>query len=88
MVIASVAVLLSDWRAWYCSVSLSGFCVFWLFYTYLSTFSTIIPSQEKVKIAEQAYEELRKVHVSANEDESTVELLDPGKTIRNQIDGK
>jgi hypothetical protein len=39
-----------------------------------------------VEHAEEAYQELRKAHVGANEDEKTVEQLDPGGKIRHAIE--
>jgi len=36
-------------------------------------------------IGDIAYKELRKLHLSANKDERTVEQLDPGAKIRSEI---
>ncbi len=88
IVIASVATLLSDKRACFIAIGVSGICVIWLCVTYASTLSVMTPAEEKVKVAADAYNDLRNAHTAANEDESTVELLDPGSTIRDSIQGK
>lgn len=43
---------------------------------------------DDVERAEHAYPGLRKAHLATNEDEKTVEQLDPGGKIRAEIQGE
>jgi hypothetical protein len=87
IVVASLAVLLANRPAWYVSIVLAALCVFQLGRVYMHTRGTVGEANGKVEHAEEAYQELRKAHVGANEDEKTVEILDPGGKIRAALTG-
>ncbi len=82
IVLASLGVLLGSRSAWLLSIVLAVVCVVQLGRTNLHTRHEIAESSEKIHHSEEAYQELRKAHVGANEDERTVEALDPGGKLR------
>lgn len=85
IVISSLAVLLASRSAWLIAVVLGVVCIGQLGRTYFHTREMVLKSGSLVEHSEEAYKELRKAHGGANEDEKTVELLDPGAKIRNAI---
>ena len=85
VVAASLAVLLANRTAWMLSVALALGCVGQLGYTGVRTHSTVAASIQKVEHEGEAYSELRKRHAESNDDEHTVDLLDPGGRIRAEI---
>jgi hypothetical protein len=87
IVVASLAVLLSNKPAWYVSIILAVICVIQLGRVFLDTRGTVHEADSKVELAGEAYKDLRKAHVGANEDEKTVEILDPGGKIRAALAG-
>ncbi|HEY3901231.1 MAG TPA: DUF4337 family protein [Chthoniobacter sp.] len=87
IVVASLAVLLSNRPAWYVSIVLAVLCVLQLGLVFMHTRGTVRAASDQVEHAEEAYQDLRKAHVGANEDEKTVETLDPGGKIRAAIAG-
>ena len=85
IVLASLAVLLASRSAWMLSILLALACGVQLGRTYFPTQRVVKGSLEKVHHAEEAYVELRKAHVGANEDEKAIERLDPDGKIRAAI---
>jgi hypothetical protein len=88
IMIASLAVLLSNRSAWLISIAFAVVCVAMLASTFVKTRSAVSKTGDTVQQAEHAYQELRKTHLAADEDEQTVEQLDPGAKIRAEIKGE
>ena len=88
IVMASLAVLLASRAAWVLSVVLAVSCLFQLGRVYFPTKRIVRESLVQVMLAEEAFEHLRKAHVGANEDEKTIERLDPDKKIRAAIEAR
>jgi hypothetical protein len=88
IVVASLAVLLASRPAWLCSIVFGVLCIGQLGRTFMHTRHEVHASVGKMEVAEEAYKDLRKSHVGANEDERTVEQLDPGGKIRAAIEPK
>ena len=82
IVLASLGVLLGSRSAWLLSIVLALACVVQLGRTNLHTRHEVTEASERVHHGEEAYQELRKAHVGANEDERTVEALDPDGKLR------
>ena len=82
IVLASLGVLLGSRSAWLLSIALAVVCVVQLGRTNLHTRHEVAEASERVHHGEEAYQELRKAHVGANEDERTVEALDPDGKLR------
>ena len=82
IVLASLGVLLASRSAWMLSLVLAAVCVVQLGRTALHTRHEVAESAEHVHHGEEAYQDLRKAHTGANEDEKTVEALDPGGKLR------
>ena len=82
IVLASLGVLLGSRSAWLLSIVLALICVGQLGRTNLHTRHEITEASEHVHHGEEAYQALRKAHTGANEDERTVEALDPGGKLR------
>ena len=82
IVLASLGVLLGSRSAWLLSIVLAVVCVVQLGRTNLHTRHEVVESSEKIHHGEEIYQELRKAHSAANEDEHTVEALDPGGKLR------
>ena len=85
IVVASLAVLLSSQAAWLVSLVLAVACVVQLGWTAIHTSRAVNATIGTVHHAEEAYKELRKHHAGANEDEATIEALDPGGKIRAEL---
>ena len=88
VVLASLAVLLSSQPAWILSMLLAFGAVGRIGLTYFKTSRTAHDAELHVKEKEEAYAELRKAHAAANEDEATIEAMDPGGKIRAEISAK
>lgn len=86
IVVASLAVLLHNKKAWYVSLIMAGLCVGQLGRTWQHQHSTLHSLEGKVEETGEAYKELRKAHVNANEDEKAIEQLDPGGKLRAEFD--
>ncbi len=86
IVLASLGVLLGSRSAWLLSIVLAVICVVQIGRTALHTRGEVVESTEHVQHGEEAYQELRKAHSAANEDEKTVEALDPDGKLRAQND--
>ena len=84
IVLASLGVLLASRSAWVLSLILAAVCVVQVGRTALHARHEIAEATEHVHHGEEAYQELRKAHTGANEDEKTVEALDPGGKLRAQ----
>ena len=82
IVVASLAVLLTNRTAWFASIVIAALCVVQLGKTYLHTRDAAGTALKHVRHSEEAYQELRKAHTAANEDEAAIETLDPGGKIR------
>ncbi|HEX3528664.1 MAG TPA: DUF4337 family protein [Thermoanaerobaculia bacterium] len=88
IVIASLGVLLASRTAWIISILIAALSVGQLGRTLVHTRSSVGSDNVKVEKAEEAYQNLRKAHTGANEDEKTVDQLDPGGKIRTALDEK
>ena len=82
IVLASLGVLLNSRSSWLVSIVLAVVCVVQVGRTNLRTRHELTEAEEKVHHSAEAYHELRKAHTGANEDEKTVEALDPGGALR------
>lgn|GEM_PF-588300 len=82
IVLASLAVLLSSRPAWFASLGFGVFCIGLLILTGIHTRQKVEEATHQVKVQEEAYTDLRKAHTTANQDETTVEVLDPGGKMR------
>lgn len=88
IVLASLGVLLASRPAWMLSVILSVICVAQLGRTFVHTSRVARESLLKIHETEEAYAELRKSHVGANDDEKAIERLDADGSIRAAIEAK
>ena len=88
IVIASLGVLLASRTAWVISILIASLSVGQLGRTLVHTRSSVGSDEAKVEKAEEAYQNLRKAHSGANEDEKTVDQLDPGGKIRAALEEK
>jgi hypothetical protein len=86
LVVASLAILLSNRSAWVLSILLAVICIGVLTSTFLKTRRSVSHAIRNIRQAENAYQQLRKAHLAANEDERTLEELDPGGKIRAEIE--
>ena len=84
IVLASLGVLLGSRSAWLASVVLAAVCIVQVGRTAFHTHHEVTEAAEHVHHGEEAYQDLRKAHTGANEDEKTVEALDPGGILRAQ----
>lgn len=82
IVLASLGVLLGSRSAWMVSIVLAVVCVVQIGRTALATHHEVAEAAEHVHHGERAYQDLRKAHTGANEDEKTVEALDPSGKLR------
>jgi uncharacterized protein DUF4337 len=85
IVVASLAILLSNRLAWIRSILLAVICIGMLTLTFLKTRRSVSHAVADIRQAENAYQQLRKAHLAANGDERTLEKLDPGGKIRAEI---
>jgi hypothetical protein len=85
IVLASLGVLMASRAAWMISVILGVLCLAQLGRTYVPTQRVVQKSLVNVKHAEEAFQDLRKGHVGANEDEQVIERLDPDGKMRAAI---
>jgi hypothetical protein len=88
IVIASLGVLLASRTAWVISILIASLSIGQLGRTLVHTRSSVGSDEVKVEKAEEAYQDLRKAHSGANEDEKTVDQLDPGGKIRAALEEK
>jgi low affinity Fe/Cu permease len=86
IVVASLAVLLSNRTAWVLSILLGVICIGLLTSTFLKTRRNVSRALGNIRQAESAYQQLRKAHLDENEDERTIEELDPAGKIRADIE--
>jgi hypothetical protein len=82
IVLASLAVLLGSRSAWVVSMILGVVCIAQVGRTYLPTRRVVREALVKVQKSEEAYQNLRKVHADANEDEKAIAQFDPDGKIR------
>jgi len=82
IVLASLGVLLGSRPPWYLSMVLGVLCIAQIGRTYLHIQHQVREATEHVHKSEEAYLELRKAHAVSNDDELTVEALDPGGILR------
>ena len=82
IVLASLGVLLGSRSAWLLSIVLAVASVGQIGRTELRTRHEMTEATEHVHHNAEAYQALRKAHTGANEDEKTVEALDPGGKLR------
>jgi hypothetical protein len=88
IVLASLGVLLASRGAWGLSVVLGLLCLGQVGRTYLATEKQLHAAMTHVHDSEHAYEALRQAHIGVNQDEQTIERLDPGGMIRAAIKGR
>ena len=88
IVLASLGVLLASRGSWFTSIALAVACLAQLGMTNMRTKAAVHAAEAKVSHAEEAFQELRKAHVAANDDEKAVDQLDPGGVIRAAIEAK
>lgn len=88
IVLASLGVLLGSRPAWMLSVLLAGGCLVQIGRTFFPTATTVKHTLAKIAVAEEAFMDLRKSHVGANEDERTIERLDSDGKIREAIEAR
>jgi hypothetical protein len=88
LVVASLAILLSNRSAWLLSILIAVVCLGVLAWTFLKTRRSVSHAIGNIRQAENAYQQLRKAHLAANQDqdERTLEELDPGGKIRAEIE--
>ena len=82
IVLASLGVLLGSRSSWLLSIVLAVACLVQLGRTNLHTQHEVTEAMEHVRHGEEEYQALRKAHTGANEDEHTVEALDPDGKLR------
>ena len=82
IVLASLGVLLNSRASWLVSIVLAVVSIVQIGRTELRTRHEVSEATEHVHHSAEAYHALRKAHTGANEDEKTVEALDPGGTLR------
>jgi hypothetical protein len=88
IVLASLAVLLASRSAWMISVFLGVACVIQVGRTYFPTRHVLDEVEVRIRQADEAYEDLRKSHVGANEDEQIIERLDSDGKMREAIEAR
>jgi hypothetical protein len=86
LVVASLAILLSNRSTWIVSIVLGVICVGVLISTFIKTRHSVSHALGNIRQAENAYQQLRKAHLGAHGDERTWEELDPGGKIRAEIE--
>jgi hypothetical protein len=86
IVVASLAILLSNRPAWLLSILLAVISIGVLTSTFLKTRRTVSHAVGNIRQAENAYQQLRKAHLAANGDQRILEELDPGGKIRAEIE--
>ena len=88
LVVASLAILLSNRSAWVLSILIAVVCLGVLTWTFLKTRRSVSHAIGNIRQAENAYQQLRKAHLAENQDqdERTLEELDPGGKIRAEIE--
>jgi hypothetical protein len=86
IVVASLAVLLSNRTAWVLSILLAVISIGMLTSTFLKTRRTVSNAVANIRQAETAYQQLRKAHLTENGDERILEEVDPSGKIRAEIE--
>ena len=86
IVVASLAVLLSNRTAWVVSILLAVISIGVLTSTFVKTRRTVSNAVANIRQAETAYQQLRKAHLAESGDERILEELDPGGKIRAEIE--
>jgi len=86
IVVASLAVLLSNRTAWVLSILLAVISIGVLTSTFVKTRRTVSNAVANIRQAETAYQQLRKAHLTENGDERILEEVDPGGKIRAEIE--
>ena len=86
IVVASLAILLSNRTAWILSIILGVICIGVLTATFIKTRHSVPHALGNILQAENAYQQLRKAHLGAHGDERTLEEIDPGGKIRAEIE--
>ncbi len=83
IILASLAVLMSNKKAWYASIVLGVVAVGQIGMTYATTHSTVSRAEVEVEHRTEAYKNLRKAHTGDRSDDEAVEALDPsGATLK------
>jgi hypothetical protein len=88
IVLASLGVLLGSRAAWLISVILSLTCIVQVSRTFIPARHELREAREHIRHAEEAYQELRKAHIGAAEDEKVIERLDPDGKIRAELQSR
>jgi len=87
IVFAALAIVLGSRAVWIFSIVVALLCVGQLGKTWINTAHQINVAHEAVEKKREAYDGLRKAHTGANQDEATVEFLDPDGKIRASLKG-
>jgi len=85
IVVASLAVLLSNRPAWIISIVLGVICIGILTSTFLKTRHAVGHAVGNIRQAENAFRQVRESHLGSSGDERKLEELDPGGKIRAEI---
>ncbi len=89
IILASLAVLMSNKKAWYVSIVVGVVAVGQIGLTYVNTHTTVSKAEVEVEHRAEAYKNLRKAHVGDHSDQDAVEGIDPGgvklKTIEAEM---
>jgi len=85
IILASLAVLLGSRPVWLASVVFAVCCIGQLVSVSAHTKRIVHANAGLVRVAEEAYAEVRKAHGAAGQDEETTEALDPGGKIRRSF---
>jgi Domain of unknown function (DUF4337) len=85
IVVASLAVLLSNRAAWLLSIALAAACIGQLGWTFAHTRYVVDATVGKVRHAEEAYLDERKQQRGEKDDKTCIEALDPGGKIRAEL---
>lgn len=85
IVLASLAVLLASRGAWVLSVLLGALCLGQIGRTYARTERVLEGAMTHVHESEHAYKNVRQSHGSVNQDEQTINQLDPDGALRAAI---
>jgi len=86
IVVASLAVLLSNRTAWIISIVLGVICIGVLTSTFLKTRHSLGQAVDHIRQAQIAFQEVRESHLDGTGDERTLEELDPAGKIRAEIE--
>jgi Domain of unknown function (DUF4337) len=85
IILASLAVLLSNKPAWYVSIALGLISVGQIGVTYARSHATISQAEVRVEHSSEAYKNLRASHVGDKSDDEAVAALDPSGALLKKL---